>query len=138
MRDHGQSDAVQHQSLAEVLGRKHWLTVRDSITRETLVHNLRQGSARNGSDVHVEVSGSACVQFYLAPAGAMMAEGHLQADFAVRRIGFNLYRLPGTPPDFIRDDSDPMPAKDAKAEIPALKAMLQREYKGFELPASLR
>lgn len=68
----------------------------------------------------------------------MMAEGHLQADFAVRRIGFNLYRLPGTPPDFIRDDSDPMPAKDAKAEIPALKAMLQREYKGFELPASLR
>ena len=76
--------------------------------------------------------------FYLAPAGAMMAEGHLQADFAVRRIGFNLYRLPGTPPDFIRDDSDPMPATDAKAEIPALKAMLQREYKGFELPASLR
>jgi len=76
--------------------------------------------------------------FYLAPAGAMMADGHLLADFAVRRIGFNLYKLPGTPPDFIRDDSDAVPAKDARPEMPALKAMLQREYKGFELPESLR
>lgn len=76
--------------------------------------------------------------FYLAPAGAMMADGHLQADFAVRRIGFNLYRLPGTPPDFIKTDSDPMPAKDAKPDPSALKAMLQREYRGFELPESLR
>ena len=76
--------------------------------------------------------------FYLAPAGAMMADGLLQADFAVRRIGFNLYELPGTPPDFIRDDRDPVPAKDAKPDMPALKAMLQREYKGFELPESLR
>jgi hypothetical protein len=76
--------------------------------------------------------------FYLAPAGAMMADGHLQADFAVRRIGFNLYRLPGTPPAFIKADNDPMPAKDARPETPALKAMLQREYKGFELPESLR
>lgn len=66
-----------------------------------------------------------------------MADGHLQADFAVRRIGFNLYRLPGTP-RLIKSDSDPMPAKDARPETPALKAMLQREYKGFELPESLR
>jgi hypothetical protein len=76
--------------------------------------------------------------FYLAPAGAMMADGYLQADFAVRRIGFNLYKLPGAPPDFIKADNDPMPAKDAKPEMLALKAMLQREYKGFELPESLR
>jgi hypothetical protein len=76
--------------------------------------------------------------FYLAPAGTMMADGHLQADFAMRRIGFNLYRLPGTPPDFIKADSDPMPARDARPDLPALKAMLQREYKGFELPESLR
>jgi len=76
--------------------------------------------------------------FYLAPSGAMMADGHLQADFAVRRNGFNLYKLPGTPPDFIKSDSNPMPAPDARPETPALKAMLQREYKGFELPASLR
>ena len=76
--------------------------------------------------------------FYLAPAGAMMLEGHLQADFAVRRTGFNLYRLPGTPPAFIKEDSDPMPPRDARPDPPALKAMLQREYKGFELPESLR
>ena len=76
--------------------------------------------------------------FYLAPAGPMMADGHLQADFAVRRIGFNLYKLPGIPPDFIRADSDPMPAPDARPDLPAVTAMLQREYKGFELPESLR
>jgi hypothetical protein len=76
--------------------------------------------------------------FYLAPAGLMMAEGYLQADFAVRRNGFNLYRLPGAPPDFIKADGNPMPAPDARPETPALKALLQREYRGFELPASLR
>jgi hypothetical protein len=76
--------------------------------------------------------------FYLAPAGLMMSDGYLQADFAVRRNGFNLYKLPGTPPDFIKADSNPMPAPDAKPDTPALKALLQREYSGFELPASLR
>ena len=76
--------------------------------------------------------------FYLAPAGSMMANGYLQADFAVRRNGFNLYKLPGTPPDFIKADGNPMPAPDARPETPALKALLQREYRGFELPADLR
>jgi hypothetical protein len=76
--------------------------------------------------------------FYLAPAGPMMADGYLQADFAVRRNGFNLYKLPGTPPDFIKADGDPIPSPDAKPETSAVKAMLQREYRGFELPASLR
>ena len=76
--------------------------------------------------------------FYLAPAGLMMSDGYLQADFAVRRNGFNLYKLPGTPPDFIKADSNPMPAPDARPETPALKALLRREYSGFELPAGLR
>lgn len=76
--------------------------------------------------------------FYLAPAGAMMSDGYLQADFAVNRNGFNLYKLPGTPPDFIQADGDPMPAADARPETAALKAMLRREYRGFELPESLR
>jgi hypothetical protein len=76
--------------------------------------------------------------FYLAPAGLMMADGYLQADFAVRRKNFNLYKLPGTPPDFIKADGNPMPPADAKPEMPALRAILQREYKGFELPADLR
>ena len=76
--------------------------------------------------------------FYLAPAGPMMSVGYLQADFAVHRNGFNLYKLPGIPPDFIKADSNPMPAADAKPETAALKAMLRREYRGFELPESLR
>ena len=33
---------------------------------------------------------------------------------------------------------NPMPAKDASPNMPALKALLKREYQGFELPASLR
>jgi hypothetical protein len=76
--------------------------------------------------------------FYLAPAGPMMSDGYLQADFAVRRNNFNLYKLPGTPPDFIKADGNPMPPADAKPETAALKAMLRREYRGFELPESLR
>jgi hypothetical protein len=76
--------------------------------------------------------------FYLDPAVALMADGHLQADFAVRRIGFNLYRLPGTPPDFVKADGDPIPARDARPDVQALKTMLQREYRGFELPEDLR
>ena len=54
--------------------------------------------------------------FYLAPAGLMMADGYLQADFAVRRNGFNLYKLPGTPPDFIKSDRNPAmpPARAAR------------------------
>ena len=68
----------------------------------------------------------------------MMGGGYLQADFATRRNQFNLYKLPGAPPDFVKAAGDPMPAKNATPNLPALKAMLQREYKGFELPASLR
>ena len=76
--------------------------------------------------------------FYVAPAGLMMRDGYLQADFATRRNNFNLYKLPGTPPDFVKADDNPMPAADASPNMPALKALLTREYKGFELPPSLR
>ena len=76
--------------------------------------------------------------FYLAPAGVMMSDGYLQADFAIRRNGFNLYKLPGTPPDFIKADGNPMPAADAMPETAALKTLLKREYSGFELPENLR
>jgi len=76
--------------------------------------------------------------FYVAPVGLMMSDGHLQADFAIHRNNFNLYKLPGTAPDFITADKDPMPARDATPNMPALKALLTREYQGFELPASLR
>ena len=76
--------------------------------------------------------------FYLAPAGLMMREGYLQADFATNRTGFNLYKLPGAPPDFVKADSDPMPAPDAKPKMSAVRALLHREYRGYQLPASLR
>jgi len=76
--------------------------------------------------------------FYVAPAGLMLRNGYLQADFAIRRSDFNLYKLPGTPPDFVKADTHPMPARDAAPNMPALKALLLREYNGFELPAGLR
>ena len=56
----------------------------------------------------------------------MMSDGYLQADFAVRRNNFNLYKLPGAPPDFVKADNNPMSAKDAAPNMPALKALLTR------------
>jgi hypothetical protein len=129
--------SVVTQDAAELPLRRVYANVGGQQTQLTRLSSQLSGVARES--VTYSVLGPYREDgFYLAPAGAMMADGHLEADFAARRIGFNLYRLPGTPPDFIKADSDPMPAKDAKPETPALKAMLQREYKEFELPASLR
>jgi hypothetical protein len=75
--------------------------------------------------------------FYLAPTALMMGNGLLKADFAFNRDGFKLYQLPGTPPDFVKSDSVPMPA-DVSPDVAALKALFQREYKGFAAPAALR
>jgi hypothetical protein len=72
--------------------------------------------------------------FYLAPAGSMMRKGSVLVDFAVRRSGFRLYELPGTPPAFVKADRNPMPAFDAKPNPAALKALLEREYTGYTLP----
>jgi hypothetical protein len=72
--------------------------------------------------------------FYLAPAGAMMRKGDLLIDFAVNRTGFRVYELPGTPPDFARADRNPNPARGAKPDSKALRAMIEREYTGFKLP----
>jgi hypothetical protein len=76
--------------------------------------------------------------FYLAPTALMMSDGLLKADFAVNRVGFKLYQLPGTPPSFIKGDSDPMPPQNASADAAALKALLVREYKGFALPKAMQ
>jgi hypothetical protein len=72
--------------------------------------------------------------FYLAPAGVMMRKGSVMVDFAVRRTGFRLYELPGSPPAFVKADRDPMPKFDAKPDPAALKAIVDREYTGFTLP----
>lgn len=76
--------------------------------------------------------------FYLAPAGAMMRKGEVMVDFAVRRSGFRVYELPGTPPAFVKADRKPMPAFDATPDPKALKAMVEREYVGFALPETLK
>jgi hypothetical protein len=76
--------------------------------------------------------------FYLAPAGVMMRKGLVLVDFAARRSGFRLYELPGTPPDFVRADRTPMPVPGAKPDANALNAMIEREYTGFALPATLK
>ncbi len=129
--------SVVTQDKAELPLRRVYVTVNGQETELTRLSS-QLSDVRKGSVTSTVLGPFREDGFYLAPAGAMMADGLLQADFAVRRNGFNLYKLPGTPPDFIKADSNPMPAKDAKPETPALKAMLQREYKGFELPAGLR
>jgi hypothetical protein len=129
--------SVVTQDAAELPLRRVYV---DSNGKQTALTRLSsQRSSVAGGSVTFSVLGPHREDgFYLAPAGALMADGHLQADFAVRRIGFNLYRLPGTPPDFIKADGDPMPARDARPDVQALKTMLQREYRGFELPEDLR
>ena len=74
--------------------------------------------------------------FYFAPAGAMISEGDLLVDFAVRRKGFQLYKLPGNAPDFLQTDRRIMPPSDTKPK--PLKAILERKYAGFKLPDGLR
>lgn len=76
--------------------------------------------------------------FYLAPAGTMMRNGTVMVDFAVRRSGFRLYELPGTPPAFVKADRKPMPASGATPDAAALKRIVEREYSGFTLPAIAR
>jgi hypothetical protein len=90
------------------------------------------------SPVHAMVGPYREDSFYLAPAKAMMNEGALTIDFAVRRTGFHAYELPGTPPDFIQADPNPVPAPGAKPDPKALKTLLEREYTGFKLPDSAK
>jgi hypothetical protein len=129
--------SVVTQDAAELPLRRVYV---NSDGRETELVRLSSqlSGVRRGTKTHSILGPFREDGFYLAPSGVMMADGYLQADFAVRRNGFNLYKLPGTPPDFIKADSNPMPAPDARPDTPALKAMLQREYIGFELPAGLR
>jgi len=129
--------SVATQDAAELPLRRVYVNV-DGRETELVRLSSQLSGVRKGSKTYSVLGPYREDGFYLAPAGVMMADGYLQADFAVRRNGFNLYKLPGTPPDFIKADSNPMPAPDAKPETPTLKAMLQREYRGFELPAGLR
>ena len=125
------------QDAAELPLRRVYVTVNGEET-ELVKLSSQRSDVKKGSTTYSILGPFREDGFYIAPAGLMMSDGSLQADFSVRRNGFNLYRLPGTPPDFVKADSNPMPAKDAAPNMPALKALLQREYQGFALPASLR
>ena len=129
--------SVVTQDAAELPLRRVYVNI-DGRETELVKLSSQLGGVRKGSKTFSILGPYREDGFYLAPAGSMMADGYLQADFAVRRNGFNLYKLPGTPPDFIKSDSNPMPAPDARPEPSALTAMLRREYRGFELPAGLR
>ena len=129
--------SVVTQDAAELPLRRVYVTVNGEQTELVRLSSQRR-DVKKGSTTHPILGPFREDGFYVAPAGLMMRDGYLQADFAIRRSNFNLYKLPGTPPDFVKADNDPMPAKDAKPNMPALKALLTREYQGFELPAALR
>ena len=129
--------SVVTQDAAELPLRRVYVTVNGEQTELAKLSSQRR-DVKKGSTTHPILGPYREDGFYVAPAGLMMRDGYLQADFAIRRSNFNLYKLPGTPPDFVKADNDPMPARDATPNMPALKALLTREYQGFELPASLR
>ncbi len=125
------------QDAAELPLRRVYVTIGGKET-ELIRLSSRLSGVRKGSTTFSILGPYREDGFYLAPAGLMMGDGYLQADFAAHRTGFNLYKLPGTPPDFIKADSNPMPAPDAKPDPRMVRALLNPEYKGFELPAGLR
>jgi hypothetical protein len=129
--------SVVTQDASELPLRRVYATVNGEQT-ELLKLSSQRRDVKKASTTHSILGPFREDGFYVAPAGLMMGDGYLQADFAIKRNNFNLYKLPGTAPVFIKADKDPMPAKDATPNMPALKALLTREYRGFELPASLR
>jgi hypothetical protein len=129
--------SVVTQDAAELPLRRVYVTVNGKQTELSRLSSQRR-DVEKGSTAYSILGPFREDGFYVAPAGLMMRDGYLQADFAVRRNNFNLYKLPGTPPDFVKADNDSMSAADAAPNMPALKALLAREYQGFELPASLR
>ena len=128
--------SVVTQDAAELPLRRVYVTVNGEQTELARLSSQRR-DVKKGSTTHPILGPFREDGFYVAPAGLMMRDGYLQADFAIRRSNFNLYKLPGTPPDFVKADNDPMPARDARPEPVALKSLLQREYKGFQFPANL-
>ena len=129
--------SVVTQDAAELPLRRVYVTINGEQTELTKLSSQRRDVGK-GSTTFSILGSFREDGFYIAPAGLMMRDGYLQADFAIHRSNFNLYKLPGTPPDFVMADHDPMPARNVTPNMPALKALLTREYQGFELPASLR
>lgn len=68
--------------------------------------------------------------FYLLPVGALMQEWKLLADFAKNRNEFSISLSQLNPPRFIQTDRT---RNAGKADPAALKAILAREFPGFEV-----
>jgi hypothetical protein len=145
------ADAAEYRSLA-----KHVLVLVTAVSRDDKELPVKRvyieagGKAielrRLGGD-RTEIAADSAVakvlgahredSFWLAPASAMARKGHLRLDFAANREGFGVYELPGDPPDFIARDPKPLPARTAKPDLKAVRAMLEREYPGFPVPHEL-
>jgi hypothetical protein len=75
--------------------------------------------------------------FYLVPGGAMLRKGQIVLDLA-NRTGWVMMELPSnvaTADDRRFPNSDPAP--NAKPDLKALQAFIQRKFTGFPVPQSL-
>ena len=89
--------SVVTQDAAELPLRRVYVTVNGEQTELVRLSSQRR-DVKKGSTTHPILGPFREDGFYVAPAGLMMSDGYLQADFAIRRNNFNLYKLPGTPP----------------------------------------
>ena len=87
--------SVVTQDAAELPLRRVYVTVNGEQTELVRLSSQRR-DVRKGSTTFSILGPFREDGFYVAPAGLMMSDGYLQADFAIRRNNFNLYKLPGT------------------------------------------
>lgn len=70
--------------------------------------------------------------FYLIPVATLLREGRVAVDFAVNRLGFEVYDLSqANPPAFIRSDDQRNMEPSSRPSDQLLNAFLDREYPGF-------
>jgi hypothetical protein len=70
--------------------------------------------------------------FYTIPGAAVRRQGEVRLDFAINRVGFVLIHLPATDQDLGYALNDPAPG--AQPDNAVLRAMIQREFPGFQVP----
>lgn len=77
---------------------------------------------------------------YLVPTGAMLREGVMMVDFAANRTGYNLLKLPSrvaldhADKNAMFKSSDPSP--DARPDLKALRAFVERKLPGYPSPTT--
>jgi hypothetical protein len=76
--------------------------------------------------------------FYLVPGGAMLRKGQIVQDLSANQTGRVLLELPSNvASNDARRFPNLDPAPNAKPDLKALQAFIQRRFTGFPLPASL-